>query len=208
MHHFPRNCNRLRGKWNYVCRQRNSTASKRNSHARKRCTQQELQSLVGLLQHAATVVQPGRTFLHHLYDLLASVKVPEHNVYLNAAARSDLAWWASFIDSWNGLSVLHSQQHENPHHVVVSDASEYWGCGAYSERQWFQLCWAGCSVQEKSIMVKELVPLVIAVAVWGRQWVGHTVQRKCDNASVVAVIASRTSQNPSIMHLLWCLFFI
>ena len=37
---------------------------------KKSCTRRELQSLTGQLQHAATVVRPGRTFLKRLYDLL------------------------------------------------------------------------------------------------------------------------------------------
>lgn len=56
-------------------------------------------------------------------------------------------------------------------------------------------------------MVKELIPIVIAAAVWGRLWIGDRIQCHCDNESVVAVISSRTSKNPSVMHLLRCLFF-
>ena len=62
-------------------------------------------------------------------------------------------------------------------------------------------------MQDESIMVKELIPVVIASAIWGRQWIGHTVQCKCDNEAVVAVITSRTSKNVPVMHLLRCLFF-
>ena len=167
----------------------------RRWQAKKQCTKRELQSLLGLLQHAAVVVRPGRTFLRRLYDMLPSVKAPNHHLYLNAAARSDLAWWTSFIESWNGLSLLHSQQPAFPHHTVVSDASGQWGCGAYCGRSWFQLCWLGTPVQDESIMVKELTPVVIASAIWGRQWAGHTVQCKCDNEAVVAVFFSRISKN-------------
>lgn len=174
--------------------------------SRKCCAKRDLQSLLGQLQHAATVVRPGRTFLRRLYDLLAIVKAPNHHIYLNSAARSDLAWWTTFLGDWNGLSLLHTQQ-SHPHHAVVSDASGHWGCGAYSGHSWFQLCWSGSPIQDESIMVKELVPIVIAAAVWGRHRVGDRVQCKCDNESVVAVISSRTSKNPSVMHLLRCLFF-
>lgn len=92
--------------------------------SKRRCTKRDLQSLLGVLQHAAAVVRPGRTFLRRLYDLVPTAKAANHHLYLNAAARSDLAWWMSFIEGWNGLSLLLSQQ---PHHVVVSDASGHWG---------------------------------------------------------------------------------
>ena len=80
---------------------------------KKRCTKRDLQPLLGLFQHAAAVVRPGRT-LRRLYNLLPTAEAANHHLYLNAAARSDLAWWMSFIESCNGLALLHSQQ---PHHA-------------------------------------------------------------------------------------------
>ena len=70
---------------------------------RKRCTKRELLSIAGKLQHAATVVRSGRTFVRRLFDLSARVKKPEHHIKLNAGARSDLAWWAEFLKNmeWN-----------------------------------------------------------------------------------------------------------
>ena len=146
-------------------------------------------------------MRPGRTFIRHL---LAAAKAPDHHIYIHAAARSDLAWWGLFVDAWNGLSMLYTHQLSSPQHVVVSDATGSWGCGAYSGQQWFQLCWSGSDVREETIMVKELIPIVIATASFLG---GHTVQCKCDNQAVVAVISSRTSKLPMIMHLLRCLFF-
>ena len=55
---------------------------------------------------------------------------------------------------------------------------------------------SGSSVQEESVMVKELIPIVIAAAVWGKHWTGHTVQCKCDNESVVAIVSMIFSESP------------
>ena len=38
------------------------------------------------------------------------------------------------------------------------------------------------------ITIKELVPVVLAAAVWGKEWVGQTVQAHCDNAAVVEIL--------------------
>jgi hypothetical protein len=57
-------------------------------------------------------------------------------------------------------------------------------------------------------MIKELVPLVVPVALWGKQWLGSTVMYRCDNKAVVTVIGSRTSRNEAVMHLLRCSFFL
>ena len=39
----------------------------------KQCSWRELESLVGLLNHACKVVRPGRSFLHRMIDLLRKV---------------------------------------------------------------------------------------------------------------------------------------
>ena len=55
--------------------------------------------------------------------------------------------------------------------------------------------------------MKELLPVVVAIAVWGRHWEGKTVKVKCDNAAVVAILRSGWSKNNLAMHLMMCLFF-
>lgn len=47
---------------------------------------------------------------------------------------------------------------------------------------------------QRAITVKELLPIVIATALWGGQWAGKTVRAQCDNAAVVAVLNSCTSR--------------
>ena len=72
----------------------------------KRCTKRELLSIAGQLQHAATVVWPGRTFLRLLLDLSATVAKPTHHISLNKAAWSDLIWWNEFLADWNRVLLL------------------------------------------------------------------------------------------------------
>lgn len=92
---------------------------------------------------------------------------------------------------------------------IVSDASGSWGCGALNGQEWFQLKWEGLgSSREQNITVKELLPIVIAAAPWGHTWAGKTVRAQCDNMAVVAMVNSRTSWEPELMHLLRCLAFL
>ena len=90
----------------------------------------------------------------------------------------------------------------------MSDASGSWGCGAYWGQEWFQVECAGTSVESASIAVKELLPLVIAVPLWGSRWKGATVMCRCDNEAVVEVITTMTAHDKRIMQLLWCLFLL
>ena len=61
---------------------------------RKVCIKRELLSIIGLglLQHAASIVKPGRTFLRHLINLSKIPRQLHHRVRLNKGARSDLEY--------------------------------------------------------------------------------------------------------------------
>ena len=68
---------------------------------RKSCTRKELESLIGLLNHACKVVRSGRSFLRRMIDLLHAVHRPPNStvpIRLNRGFRSDLAWWVTFIE--------------------------------------------------------------------------------------------------------------
>ena len=74
--------------------------------SRRSMSKHDLQSLTGLLQHATKVIQPGRPFLRRLHALQSVGSHPHHLVCLNIAARADITWWHTFVDNWNGLSIL------------------------------------------------------------------------------------------------------
>ena len=137
----------------------------------KTCQKRELQSLVGLLHDASIVVTPGRTFLRRLIDLIKSVHHRPGTSFLrlNLAARSDILWWHTFIGDWNGLSLMRSLQCQEPDIILTSDASGSWGCGAYYNSHWLQYPWTSLT-RDYHITAKELLPIVLAVAVWGQQW--------------------------------------
>ena len=91
--------------------------------------------------------------------------------------------------------------------TLTSDASGGWGGGAFtSSGEWFQLQWPE-SWSSVHITVKELALIVVACAVWGRQWHGSSVRCRCDNAAVVAIVHVGSSKHPLAMHLLRCLSF-
>ncbi len=99
--------------------------------ARKNCTRKELESLIGLLNHACKVVRPGRPFLRRMIDLLQAVHRPPNSrvpIRLAHGFRADLAWWVEFVVQWNGTSFLHPPS-SLPKVHLYTDASGSWGCG-------------------------------------------------------------------------------
>ena len=99
---------------------------------------------------------------------------------------------------------------------IWTDTSGHFGCGALNPctRAWLQLPWpqsyrrGWLKLKEESITLKELLPIVLASAVWGRRWRRRTVLVHCDNLGTVALVNSGYSRIPQIMHLTRCLFFI
>ena len=83
---------------------------------------------------------------------------------------------------WNGVSFLPLAQ-QLPVVEMASDASGSWGCGAWHGTHWFQVQWDDRSV-EAPIMVKELIPVVLAVDLWGTRWSNCLVRCFCDNQAV------------------------
>ena len=72
--------------------------------ARRSCTREELESLIGHLSHACKVVHSGRAFLHRMLDLLHAVYRPPYSADPSDWFRADLAWWRLFLERWNGVS--------------------------------------------------------------------------------------------------------
>ena len=66
----------------------------RRTH-RKTCRKRELLSLIGELQHAATIVRPG-----HIPKCL------NHFVRLSSSAQADIMLWLCFMSQWNSRSFI------------------------------------------------------------------------------------------------------
>ena len=176
---------------------------------RKGCSKRELQSLAGYLNHACKVVRPGRRFLRGIFGLISQFGRQDHMIRLNAAFRADLEWWHVFVGSWNGISMMLKESWQTPGVEIWSDASGSWGCGALWGTQWFQVAWCEWpGFATASIAAKELLPIIVATAIWGSGWEGSTVLCHCDNQSVVAAIKGGYCKDPAMAHMLRCLFFL
>ena len=95
---------------------------------KKSCTKRQLLSFIGYLQLASTVIKPGRTFLRHMIARQVHLDAP---LWLNMKFRSDITWWALFMDRWNGVSLVTSLFTLPGDQHLTTDASRSWGCGAF-----------------------------------------------------------------------------
>ena len=169
--------------------------------AKRWCTKKELESLIGHLHHAAKVVWPGRAFIRRMIDLLNCFRRQDHPIRLSQEFRLDLAWWHQFLSHWHGVGFwLFPGLSPPPDLEILTDASGAIGFGAIWGSAWFNGSWLHQQV-DKSIAYKELFPIAIAAAVWGHRWPRLHIRFRSDNEAVVAILNSRTSKVPAIMHL-------
>jgi len=174
---------------------------------KKKARKRDVLSLVGLLQHATKVVRCGRTFVGRMYAAAAKVRRLHFFLRLNREFRSDLMWWYTFVHTWNGFSILRSPYVATvPDVLIQTDASGSWGCGAVFSHNWLQLQWPREWIDE-AIMAKELVPIVLAIAVWGHQLARREVLVKSDNLNVVTAVNKGSCREAVVMHLLRCMWF-
>ena len=107
---------------------------------------------------------------------------------LKADFGSDLAWWDCFLEMWNGRRMIEVlNRSATPSVVLHTDASESWGC-----------MWS---------LLDENVPIVLAMAMWGKLCNDQHIQVYCDTMAVVEIMVTKTSRDREVMHSLKCLYF-
>ena len=144
--------------------------------------------------------------MRNLIDVMKCRPQAHQRIRLTAGCRADIAWWALLAPRWNGISYIEGTCKQGA--TITSDASGSWGCGAFSGAvpYWFQLPWPQ-SWTAMSIAVKELLPVVVSAAIWGKDWSGSQVLFRSDNMAVVHVLNAGVARDQTMSHLLRCLFF-
>ncbi|CAG2189540.1 unnamed protein product [Mytilus edulis] len=136
---------------------------------RRSVTLRDLQSLIGLLNFACSVIIPGRAFLRRLINLTLGHTNPQFRITLNAEARADLRAWFEFIEHFNGkLCFLFDNWVSSDTLRLYSDAAGvHGGFAAVFGNDWFTGSWPP-EIEPEHITVKELFPIVLAVEIWGK----------------------------------------
>ena len=117
---------------------------------------------------------------------------------LKFATRADLLWWSTLLKDWNGWSFFPPKE---PSVEVFSDASGSFGYGGiWAAQGWFQVQWQE-SWLAIDITAKELLPIVIASALWVTG--GHKSGLGSDRITLQWCATSiLSSPDVQLMHLL------
>jgi len=109
----------------------------RNLLGRKEVTLKELQSLIGSLNFACSVLTPGRVFLRRLINLTIGIQHLQHFIRLTSEAKKDLQIWATFRSYFNGKSFFLEDHWASSYSLrFFTDSAQSSGYGLIFGKQW------------------------------------------------------------------------
>ncbi len=169
---------------------------------KKKCTRRkELESLLGKLHFVSRVVPPGRLFVSRLLEFLRAMPRGK-NVAIPKQITKDLAWWKSFLDKFNGISVIADLLWSEPDEVFASDAC-LTGAGACTDSEyWHSEFPEKLRATQPHINLLELWAVAVCAKLWGHLWKGKRIRILCDNSATVAVVNSGKCRDSDMLSVL------
>ena len=106
---------------------------------KRTCRLKDLQSLVGKLNHACSMVLQGWTFVRRLLDSLRGHSCKQSRfIRLNNECKRDIEWWRSLLPSWDSVYFFDLPAWAPVADLFLSkDASGSKGYGAFHSGEWF-----------------------------------------------------------------------
>lgn len=174
---------------------------------RKKVVLKEFQSLVGKLAFCSRAIRSSRAFLRRFYDVMITIKRPHHRLNITESIKEDLKMWLTFLDNFNGVSYIPPcTWFENERLQLFTDSagSCELGCGCFYRNQWVFFPWPKswqCDELMADITFLEMVPVILALILWGKHLKNKRVLLRIDNEALVIVINKQTSKSKRLMQL-------
>ena len=164
-----------------------------------RAKRREVESLIGKLQFMAKCVKAGRIFLGRLIQWIRTMD--RQSMYaIPMEARKDIAWWARFIQEYNGVSIIWLNMEPETDTVLQTDACPK-GYGGISRQQYFHGRFP-IAVQNKNIAVLEIWVVMVGLKIWAKQLSGKYFWVHVDNEAVASVLNTGASRNTELQDAL------
>lgn len=135
---------------------------------KKACTLKLIQSLVGVLNFACSVILPCRVF--SFIQLTMQVSENQKFVSTNKECNDDMAMWLVFLDSYNGKTMCLDEKFISSNTLhLYTDAAQSKGCAGICGRQYyfgsFPEVW-----KVINIVTLEFYPIIPgpSIAIWGK----------------------------------------
>ena len=115
-------------------------------------------------------------------------------------ARKDIAWWASFIEQYNGVSLMWLVKEPITDIVVQTDACLR-GYGGICGSQYFRGRFPKID-QKGNIAVLEMWAVMVGLRIWAEQLAGKYFWIHVDNEAVATVLNTGSSREPKLQNTL------
>ena len=180
----------------------------RNLLPRKKVQLKELQSLIGLLNFACSVITPGRVFIRRLINLTIGVRRAHHSIRLTRETKKDLRIWETFLASFNGKSFFLEEVWSTSHNLTFyTDAAQSSGYGILFGKHWAYGTWPD-AWKANNICFLEFFPILVGLSTWCSELRNKRVLFMSDNESVVHVINKQTAKDTKMLGLLRAMVLI
>ena len=157
----------------------------------------EVESLVGKLQFHAKCIKSGRVFTGRLIQWLRSMD-RKQTYSIPREARRDIAWWARFMEEYNGISLMWMFKEPTTDQVLATDACKR-GYGGIMNNEYirgrFPSPW-----QNKNIATLELWAVIVAIKTWADQLRGKYFWIHVDNEAVASILNSGRGRDPELQE--------
>ena len=157
----------------------------------------EIESLVGKLQFMAKCVRAGRIFLGRLIQWIRKMdRRFQYTIPLEAG--KDIAWWARFLQEYNGVSLLWLIKEPEADTALQTDACPK-GFGGICGEEYFR----GRFPEEhrcKNIAILEMWAVMVGLKIWGHLLKGKYFWVHVDNEAVASVLNTGSSREPELQN--------
>jgi len=173
------------------------------AYVKRKCiTLQNLQSIIGSLNWACSVVVPGRAFLRRLIDLTLGMTNPSHHINLTNGVRADLRLWLMYLKNFNGRIFFLHQNWVSAYslpwiwHITQDDL-----CVCFMGNNWisFRIPPLG-GASDGSL--SHLFVVYISLKIMATQWQNKCLLLLHPDMVLVNCIKNSTHKNKSYMHII------
>lgn len=178
-----------------------------NILSRKKVSLREFQSIVGKLSFFSRAVRSSRAFLRRFYDVMVNITRAHHKLRITEAIKKDLCMWSSFLENYNGVSYIPPEIWSDSDILQLftdSAGSPGLGCGCFFHGDWAFFQWpeSWCKKEVlKDITFLEMVPVLLAIMLWGDRLKNSRVLLRIDNEALVVIINKQTTRSKRLMEL-------
>ena len=162
-------------------------------------TLKQVQSVVGMLNFACTIIEPARAFSRRLIDLTKGLTIPYHHIKVTRQSKEDLKVWKQFLLGYNRKTFFLDYKFVSTKVLhLFTDSCTTVGFGGYYGDKWFCGKWPkACHGLHISLL--ELYPIFLAFQLYGYNFKNRCICIHSDNIAVVHILNSSTSKDPLMM---------